>query len=238
MKVCLQCNIFKSLDAFGLDNSKKDRLTIYCKECSKQKSKAYRQQNPDKFKKSLKTWRENNKQIRSEYRKQYYKNNQIQESINSKEYRKINKDKIAKKEKEYRELNRETYLDKRKKYFQKHKSKHAQYVATRRKNDPTYRLSCSLRDRLKGLLKGLNKSAKTLELVGCSMEELWIHLEKQFVDGMTRDNHGKYGWHIDHIRPCSSFDLADPEQQRICFHYSNLQPLWATDNLKKSNKIL
>ena len=77
----------------------------------------------------------------------------------------------------------------------------------------------------------------TLQLLGVpNAEFLWNHLEKQFQSGMTRENHGK--WHIDHIIPCTAFDLTDPEQQKKCFHYTNLQPLWAIDNMKKSNKII
>ena len=72
--------------------------------------------------------------------------------------------------------------------------------------------------------------------MGCSIEELKIHLEKQFRDGMSWNNYGMYGWHIDHIKPCSAFDLTDLEQQKICFHYSNLQPLWAKENLSKGKK--
>ena len=86
----------------------------------------------------------------------------------------------------------------------------------------------------------INKNQKvnsTIDLLGCSVEELRIHLEAQFVEGMNWENYGLYGWHIDHIRPCSSFDLTDAEQQRICFHYTNMQPLWAKDNLKKSDKF-
>ncbi len=64
------------------------------------------------------------------------------------------------------------------------------------------------------------------------------HLEKQFKEGMTWENHGLYGWHIDHIIPCASFDLTDLEQQKKCFHYTNLQPLWAKENLIKGVKIL
>ena len=62
-----------------------------------------------------------------------------------------------------------------------------------------------------------------------------MHLEAQFKPGMTWDNYGLKGWHVDHIRPCASFDLRDPEQQRRCFHYTNLQPLWAEENLKKGS---
>ena len=71
--------------------------------------------------------------------------------------------------------------------------------------------------------------------MGCTTDELVAHLEKQFTPGMTWDNWAYRGWHIDHIRPCASFDLADPEQQRECFHYTNLQPLWAVDNMRKSD---
>ena len=72
-----------------------------------------------------------------------------------------------------------------------------------------------------------------MDLVGCTLAELCTHLETQFVDGMSWDN--RKDWHIDHIRPCGSFDLTDPEQQAQCFHYTNLQPLWARDNLEKSD---
>ena len=78
------------------------------------------------------------------------------------------------------------------------------------------------------------KAKSTLELIGCSISELRAHIEAQFKPGMTWANHGK--WHIDHIRPCASFNLTDPEQQRQCFNYKNLQPLWAEENLRKSDK--
>jgi hypothetical protein len=83
-----------------------------------------------------------------------------------------------------------------------------------------------------------HKSARTLELIGCTIPELRTHLERQFTPGMSWDNYG-YGddkWHIDHIRPCASFDLTDPAQQRACFHFSNLQPLWQPDNFRKNKR--
>jgi hypothetical protein len=78
-------------------------------------------------------------------------------------------------------------------------------------------------------------STNVLKLIGCSLPELRSHLQNQFLPGMSWDNYGE--WHIDHIRPCASFDLTKPEQQRECFNYRNLQPLWAVDNLKKGAKI-
>jgi len=81
---------------------------------------------------------------------------------------------------------------------------------------------------------GVRKSLRTMELVGCSPEFLRKHLERRFQRGMTWLNFGQ--WQIDHIRPCASFDLRNEDQQRECFHYTNLQPLWASQNYKKSDK--
>jgi hypothetical protein len=78
------------------------------------------------------------------------------------------------------------------------------------------------------------KVGNTMKLTGCSKEELFTFLEAEFEPEMTWDNYGK--WHIDHIRPCASFNLEDPEEQRKCFHWTNLQPLWAVDNIRKSDK--
>lgn len=89
----------------------------------------------------------------------------------------------------------------------------------------------NLRRRTRAVLEGTNKSASTLELIGCSPLELRSHLETQFTEGMSWDNYGK--WHVDHIKPCCSFDLTDSRQQKECFNYTNLQPLWAEDNLRK-----
>jgi hypothetical protein len=80
-----------------------------------------------------------------------------------------------------------------------------------------------------------NNKNKIMKLIGCNIEQLKQHLQNQFKLGMSWDNHGK--WHIDHIRPCASFDLSKPEEQRKCFHYTNLQPLWAEENISKKDKV-
>lgn len=238
MKICKCCSIEKPNSSFGLNKSKKDKLNIYCKACVREKTNTYKKKYPDQVKESIKKWKINNKISVKQYRKKYYKNNIIIEKKQAKEYREKNKEQIAKREKQYREKNRAIYLKRKKDYFQKYKHKHAKYIRERRKHDHSFRLLLSLRDRVRHAIKGKNKSLHTLDLLGCSVEELWIHLEKQFTTGMTRENHGRNGWHIDHIIPCASFDLSDPEQQRKCFHYTNLQPLWAEDNIKKGNKII
>ena len=103
-------------------------------------------------------------------------------------------------------------------------------------SDPNYTVAMRLRARLYEMVTkaGAAKTGKFRELVDVSREQLLAHLESQFAPGMSWENMGQ--WHIDHIRPCASFDLTDPAQQRECFHYSNLQPLWAEDNWQKSDK--
>lgn len=99
--------------------------------------------------------------------------------------------------------------------------------------DAGYAIECRLRSRLAGALKqqGARKSERTMALVGCTRAELISHLESLFLPGMTWQN--RHLWHVDHRRPCVEFDLTDPEQQRACFHYSNLQPLWEGVNRRK-----
>jgi hypothetical protein len=75
-----------------------------------------------------------------------------------------------------------------------------------------------------------------MNLIGCDIYELKKHLESKFLKGMNWDNYGKNGWEIDHIIPCASFDLTNEIQQKQCFNYLNLQPLWVLDNILKSNK--
>lgn len=105
--------------------------------------------------------------------------------------------------------------------------------------DPFYWIAVRLRARLREALKsrGIRKNNRTMELIGCTTEHLRQHLERQFRDGMTWENRGYRGWHIDHIIPCAAFDLSNPDHQRQCFHWTNLQPLWEADNKSKGAKI-
>lgn len=98
------------------------------------------------------------------------------------------------------------------------------------------RLMRRCRERFKEVLRDQIQLERTVALIGCSISELKLHLEKQWKPGMTWENYGIRGWHIDHVRPCSSFDLSDKTQRHKCFHFSNLQPLWARENLKKGSK--
>ena len=113
---------------------------------------------------------------------------------------------------------------------------YTQYEKQRKLTDPEFKLMKTLRSRLGAALSHQNayKCTNTLDLTGCSTSFLMKHLESRFKEGMSWSNHGK--WHIDHIVPCSSFKLLEVDEQHKCFHYTNLQPLWAFENLSKSNK--
>jgi hypothetical protein len=116
--------------------------------------------------------------------------------------------------------------------------KNSIYQKERTKVDTEFKLIKTLRSRLYSALKrkDIKKNTETLKLTGCSISFLKEHLEKQFKDEMTWKNHGQ--WHIDHIVPCVSFNLLLEEEQKKCFHYTNLQPLWAKENLSKGGKII
>lgn len=104
--------------------------------------------------------------------------------------------------------------------------------------DPAFKMAISLRGRLSGAIKGKSKRGSAVKLLGCSVEEVIIYIEKQWTDGMTWENWSRFGWHIDHVLPLSSFDLEDPTQLATVCHYSNLRPLWWHDNLSKGGRVL
>lgn len=126
-------------------------------------------------------------------------------------------------------------------YYAKNRQAHiARGNAARKelhKRDPGAKVARLLRCRIYDALKrqSASKHTKSALLLGCSGAELKLYLESKFLPGMTWDNYTYHGWHVDHIRPCNSFDLTDPEQQKACFRYTNLQPLWGKDNITKSD---
>jgi hypothetical protein len=116
----------------------------------------------------------------------------------------------------------------------------ARYGRERRASDPEFKLVSMARNKIWCALNrnrtGVFKAAKTRELLGCTPKELVLHLESMFLPGMSWENYGIRGWHVDHIKPCAAFDLTDPEQQKQCFNYKNLQPLWWLDNIRKGDR--
>ena len=169
--------------------------------------------------------KKNRDKINARFRKWYKNNLKHQKTV--KEYREKNKERILKYFEEYR---------KKPEYKEKFNLYMKNWMNNKIKTDPHFKLKVQLTHRIYSALKvkGISKSKRTMKLLGCTVEELLKHLESKFQSGMTKENYGK--WHVDHIRPCASFDLTDPKQQSICFHYTNLQPLWAKDNIRKGAK--
>jgi len=116
------------------------------------------------------------------------------------------------------------------------------WARIRRRTDRSYAIGVNLRARVGLALRtypatqSASVTAWIRDLLGCTISELITYLQSKFLPGMSRENYGRKGWHIDHIRPLSSFDLTDVEQRRIAFHHTNLQPLWASDNWRKGGR--
>jgi hypothetical protein len=169
----------------------------------------------------LRNWRAANKEKRAAYNKAWWANN-------------------PQKWREYREKRREANPDEGTIRMRNWRSKNGEYVRAtavkKRATDLNWRLLLNLRARLVSALRGQNKSASTVKLLGCTIESLWLYLESRFKEGMSRENYGKF-WEVDHIIPCVLFDLTKEDHQRRCFHYSNLQPLTVAANRRKGAKL-
>jgi phage-related minor tail protein len=224
-KKCTKCGEVKAFDEYCKDKNSKDGLRGNCKSCAKAYRKQYRQDNKEKLAKYQKQHRQDNREKIAKRQKQYSQDNKEKIAKRMKRYRQANKGELAKYNKQYRQDNKEKIAKRRNKHAKKRKA-----------NDPVFKMICNLRTGLWAAMSGTRKPKKTMELLGCSKEHLEHHLSAQFTDGMTLENYGE--WQIDHIQPVDSFDHNEPEQVAICWHYTNLQPMWAKDNKRKSNKII
>ena len=233
-KVCSKCKETKPVAEYYKRSASKDGLMYQCKTCKNKTISKYQQ--TDTY-----------KQYKAEYQKtDEYRKRQAEYTrkpdvmARAKQWRQENKKQMAEKRKQWRQENKEIIAERNKKWVENNKEHVSQYgkryKRTRRAVDPAFRIEHSLRSRMRAALNGRCKADTTKALLGCTYEEACAHIEAQFTEGMSWDKMGIHGIHIDHIRPCASFDLTDPEQQRECFHYTNLQPLWAKDNLRKSDK--
>lgn len=209
-KICSKCKLELTIDDYQKDKSKKDGYRPDCKLCRKK----YVDENKHRFK---------------EREAQYKRNDKL-----------LNPEKYRERYKKYRENNKEKEKQRRKTYYENNKDKHIEYSRNKWKTDAIYRMANNMRRRMGFFISSKevideNKS-KTFSIVGCSPEFLKEHLESMFIDGMTWENYGFYGWHIDHIIPLSS--AKDEEELKKLCHFTNLQPLWCKDNLSKGSKIL
>jgi hypothetical protein len=210
-KRCPKCEQFKLLSAFNKCKTGKFGVHGHCRSCAK---------------KLKQEWNKKNKQHILDYTKQYNQSDEVKAA--------------TKKSAAIRYANNKEMINWQNNT--RRRSPEALAAARKQRNKwyekPENKIAHNARARIRLALKGRDKSASTMELVGCTFEFLKKHIESLFLSGMTWENHAFRGWHVDHIIPCDSFDLADPEQQKKCFHFSNLQPMWWRDNISKGNRTL
>lgn len=187
----------------------KSKIFSICRKCENAKNKERREKNLEKYKILAKESRERNKGKDLDKKIAYRNSRKEEKRLYDRKYRSLNAEKIKKQKKDWHNKN---------------------------KDNPEQKIKRNLRRRIHHLVAKTNKSKHTMEMLGCDIDFFMSYLENKFYGNMTFDNYGSV-WHIDHIRPCCSFDLTIKENQYICFHYTNLQPLLKEDNLKKGGKF-
>lgn len=232
VKLCICCKLTKDFTEFHKNKSKKDGLQDHCKECRKLKS-------------------EQNKEKRSDYRKEWYQKNldkvksmenlryhSNKNDINKKRKERYNQDvlnrvKIREQQKKYYENNKKLFSENAKLWVEKNKDRRNEIS---KKHYNKYKTLMICRRLIKRTIKflGTEKESSTIEILGYSPSSLKETIESKFQEGMSWENYGE--WHIDHIKPISSFDKS--ESPKIINSLENLQPLWAFDNLSKGSKII
>ena len=210
-KECTKCHILKDMCEFRIRKDRKSGYRSDCKECEKKSAKKWIEKNLTHVKERTKN-----------YNKQYYNDN-----LNF----------IKEKNKNYY-LTNTVFCKELMKDFKKNNPNYSKEYERKRKSiDPIYKLSTIIRSRINKLFKTNNVTKKnnTFDIIGCSPIFLKEYIEKKFTEGMSWSNRGLFGWHIDHIIPLASAKTEE-EIYKLC-HYTNLQPLWAKDNLKKGKTL-
>lgn len=228
IKLCSKCKIKKNLIEFNIDSNTKSGYRSQCKVCIKEKYIIQKE-------KILIKQKEN---YNPTLKKHYYESNKKKIVEYNKNWYKINKENVIEYKKEYYLKNRELKIDYTKNYYKNNKEKIINRHNKKYKNDSIYKFKHNLRTLILGSFKRnfnqFKKKSKTETILGCTIEEFRLHIEKQFTEGMTLENHGE--WHLDHIIPLAN---ATTEEDIIKLnHYTNFQPLWAEENLSKGSRTI
>jgi hypothetical protein len=252
-KVCSKCRKEKSIDQFARHKYSKDGHKSYCKECGCLATKKYKANNSEKVKQAQKTYYENNKECviekskawarankkhRKEYLKNYHAQHRESNNARSKAWREDNHSRFIERLKNWYNQNKEYCLE----YARSNKGQISARALERYHNkykfDTNYRINSLMATVIRRSIKNQKLGQHWESLVGYTLKELMKHIENQFQPGMTWENHGE--WHIDHIYPKSKFNFSSPEDMEFkqCWGLNNLQPLWATDNLRKGNRVI
>jgi len=212
-KMCSLCGLIKPRTDFYLRYKDKPYITSKCKSCAGKIGWELQKRDLPKAYRQMKEWKERNRDRVLEYKKKDYL------------------------------LHRDDYIKRSKMSYEKNKespdfiSKRRAREKRRRVEDVNFKLASNIRCRLNMAIKNSHRRGSAIKLLGCSVPFLKEYLEKRFLTGMSWDNWTVSGWHIDHIIPLNFFDLTDPIELKKACHYSNLQPLWAKDNIIKGCKL-
>ncbi|MEK6879734.1 MAG: hypothetical protein AABY22_09015 [Nanoarchaeota archaeon] len=239
---CNNCEQLKEELEFNICNNTGKRGRQYkCRECEKK----YKRNNVNKIKQRNKIYNQKNKQKIKQQKAEYYLENREYINKRNKQWAKNNPEKIRLQKKKYfsNPINYERHKITNRKWRQKNPDNWLKIIRKTRAKNIHIKIADNLRKRVKQALKNdkMKRIKGIVNLIGCEPKFLKTYIESKWQPGMSWENYGraKIGekrWHMDHIMPCSKFNLTNPEQQKKCFHYTNLQPLWWQDNLKKSNK--
>lgn len=224
------------------------------RESQKIKIQIWRNNNRERVRElSRQSYLRNREKIRARQNEQYRLNPE-KTLKRTREYQQKNADKIRASKVAYYHLNREKILETTRKYNRKNRLRRNTYhrlwdkdhrdlanAAFKRKlAKPSFHLAYAVRVQISIKLRKYlhnEKKPSAPDLLGCNFPRLKRHLESQFTEGMSWDNYGKFGWHIDHIIPCAWFDLRKKSERFKCFNYHNLRPLWSKENWQKGNRL-
>lgn len=224
MKRCADCHEIKEAQDFHSCKSRADGLSHYCKDCKRVRARAYYLANHEREKERMRLYRLANPEKVSEVKKRCYEAKKPEYLAACRRRYDEKRGVILEYSARYRQSNKENIS-----------ARNTQYVRERMKVDPAFKLSYAIRCRVGQAFrtKSIPKRGKTPSMLGCGWEELKVHIESQFQPGMTWENRGE--WHVDHKIPLSLAATAE-DMERLC-HYTNLQPLWALDNIRKGARM-
>lgn len=245
MKICSRCKAEKQDEDFSRDRQNKDGLRSYCRACSRiqniaayhrdieksrERTKAYYREHKEKMLSLAAKYRarpEAKERIKK-YNAEYYQRPEVKAMPSLKEYRRkyYKQEYVRKKQSDYSKL---PHVRQRTNERERH----------RKMVDPFHKLICVMRSHLAGSLRTPKGKHKWEEVVGYGQDQLISHLEKHFLPGMTWENYGRKGWHIDHKIPIAAFNFtsANDYDFKRCWALKNLRPMWARDNISKGAKL-
>jgi len=246
MKICFTCKIEKDFSEFTADPKSRDLLKCNCKSCTSIYNREYRSNHGDKKKEYDKEYYSKNKDKINGYQVDYYASNKEYINNRNNEYRKGHRKELNESQRVYAKKHKEEIRKGNTEYRQNNKErlniKRIEYDRSRCRIDINYKLARGLRARMRIAVKHNNRAGSAVRDLGCSIEQFRAYIETKFHPNpetgelMTWKNWTVQGWHLDHIKPLVLFDLTNREEFLKAAHYTNLQPLWAKYNLKKSDK--